>query len=261
MRQRDIDRDRERQRDTERDTERDTQTERQSAWESTADALGSVSVLCSAFSLSLQLLSAQPSARLLGARLSRTPPDHTLAALTSEGHSSITHRMDARRLVRSTSSAPSISSLASAASSCSSISMSESAPGGLSRSTSSSNTVALADAGAAAGSGANGCAIIVAVRVRPPSTNELASQQATEVARVVDEHVISFDPPDAFGRDVRYQPRVPTHGNRKARVTGARATASHHARGCPRMLTGSCGERRRNLVGMPGPARSIGRRT
>jgi len=71
-----------------------------------------------------------------------------------------------------------------------------------------------------------GDAIAVAVRVRPLNAKELANQ-STEVVRVLDEHVIAFDPLDAFGRDTRYQPGVPTHRNRRAKVPSRRDGGRH----------------------------------
>ena len=101
---------------------------------------------------------------------------------------------DGARLARSTSSTSSVSSVASVASNAS-----DDGHGGPSLL-------------------APSTAIVVAVRVRPPNAKELATQLATDIVRTVDEHIVAFDPLDAFGRDVNYQPGVPTHRNRKAKV-------------------------------------------
>ena len=102
---------------------------------------------------------------------------------------------------------------------------------GLARSTSSTSSVSsigsnASDDGAsaltAAASGARANAITVAVRVRPPNAKELATQMATDIVRTVDDHIVAFDPLDAFGRDPNYQPGVPTHRNRKAKVRHSR---------------------------------------
>jgi len=115
------------------------------------------------------------------------------------------------RFTRSTSSVASVASVAStAASSAGSIVSAAS----MSTLESAASTSSISSSAAAAPASD---AIAVAVRVRPLNAKELANQ-STEVVRVLDEHVIAFDPLDAFGRDTRYQPGVPTHRNRRAKV-------------------------------------------
>jgi hypothetical protein len=104
-----------------------------------------------------------------------------------------------------------------------------------------------AAAGSVAGTSAS---VVVAVRVRPPNGKEMAAGQAPDLVRVADEHVVTFDPPDAFGRDVHYQPGVPTHRNRKARVrrrtaalprcTASLSDATHHGRAGPHVGPDVC---------------------